>query len=113
MTEKIIAYIVLAVIIAVIAVLAIRGKKEIVYKIIFALVDEAEAAFGSKTGKLKFAYVVERIYAILPAFIRVFITYSMLEKLIEKALVEAKEYWAERADITEEAPTVSGFAQNN
>jgi hypothetical protein len=113
MTQTSIAILVLLAIIAVIAILAIKGKKEIIYKIIFALVDEAEAAFGSKTGKLKFAYVVERIYTILPAFVRVFITYNMLEKLIEKALAEAKEYWAERADITEEAPTVSGFAQNN
>lgn len=111
MTEKIIAYLVLAVIIAVIVILAVRGKKEIIYKMIFALVDEAEAAFGSKTGKLKFAYVVERIYTILPAFVRVFITYNMLEKLIEKALAEAKEYWAERAEITEQTPRVSGFAK--
>lgn len=109
--EKIIAFLVLAAIIAVIVILAIRGKKEIIYKMIFALVDEAEAAFGSKAGKLKFAYVVERIYTILPAFVRVFITYGMLEKLIEKALAEAKEYWAERANIAEQAPTVSGFAQ--
>ena len=113
MAEKIIAYLVLAAIIAVIVILAVRGKKDIIYKMIFALVDEAEAAFGSKTGKLKFAYVVERLYTMLPAYIRVFITYNMLENLIEKALAEAKEYWAERAGITEETetPRVSGFAQ--
>lgn len=113
MTETIIAILVLAAIIAVIVILAIRGKKDIIYKMIFALVDEAEAMFGSKTGKLKFAYVVEKIYTILPAFVRVFITYDTLEKWIEKALAEAKEYWAEQAGITEEPPTVSGFAQNN
>lgn len=111
MTETIIAILVLAVIIAVVVILAIRGKKDIIYKMIFALVDEAEAAFGSKTGKLKFAYVIERIYTILPAFVRVFITYNMLEKLIEKALTEAKEYWAERTEKTEEIPTVHGFIQ--
>ena len=111
MAEKIIAYLVLAAIIAVIVILAVRGKKNIIYKMIFALVDEAEAAFGSKTGKLKFAYVMERIYTMLPAFIRIFITYDTLERWIEQALAEAKEYWAERAEITEEAPRVSGFAQ--
>lgn len=111
MIKSIIAILVLAVILAVIVILAIRGKKDIIYKMIFALVDEAEAAFGSKTGKLKFAYVIERIYTILPAFVRVFITYNMLEKLIEKALEEAKEYWAERAGVTEEQLTVHGFAQ--
>lgn len=111
MAEKIIAYLVLAAIIAVIVILAVRGKKNIIYKMIFALVDEAEAAFGSKTGKLKFAYVMERIYTMLPAFIRIFITYDTLERWIEQALAEAKEYWAERAEITEEAPRVSDFAQ--
>lgn len=112
MNETIIALLVLAAIIAVIVILAIRGKKDIIYKMIFALVDEAEAAFGSKTGKLKFAYVIERIYTILPAFVKVFITYNMLEKLIEKALAEAKEYWAEQAGITDaEMPTVKGFSQ--
>ena len=111
MAEKIIAYLVLAAIIAVIVILAVRGKKNIIYKMIFALVDEAEAAFGSKTGKLKFAYVMERIYTMLPAFIRIFITYDTLERWIEQALAEAKEYWAERAEIPEEAPRVSGFAQ--
>lgn len=111
MAENIIALLILAVIIAVIVILAVRGKKDIIYKMIFALVDEAEAAFGSKTGKLKFAYVIERIYTILPAYIRVFISYRMLEKLIEKALEEAKEYWAERAGVTEEMQTVHGFIQ--
>lgn len=101
MNESIIAILVLVAIIAVIVILAIRGKKEIIYKMIFALVDEAEAAFGSKAGKLKFAYVVERVYTILPAYVRLFITYGMLERMIEKALAEAKEYWAERAGITE------------
>lgn len=110
--EKIIAYLVLAAIIAVIVILAIRGKKDIIYKMIFALVDEAEAAFGSKTGKLKFAYVIERLYTILPAYVRLFVTYDMLEKLIEKALAEAKEYWAEQAEIAEtEIPRVNGFSQ--
>ena len=113
MKEIIIAILIVVVFAAVIAILAARGKKEIIYKMIFALVDEAEEIYGSKTGKRKFAYVVERVYAILPAFFRLFITYDMLEKWIEKALVEAKEYWAERAGITEETqtPKVSGFAQ--
>ena len=115
MDEKNIAYIILAVIIAAIiavfVILAVKGRKDIIYKIIFALVNEAEAAFGSKTGKLKFAYVIERVYEILPPIVRLFISYNMLEKLIEKALEEAKEYWAEQVEATEEMPTVSGFAQ--
>lgn len=110
MNETSIALLVFLAIVTVIAILAIRGKKGIIYKMIFALVDEAEAQFGSKTGKLKFAYVVERLYSILPAYVRVFITYQTLEKWIEKALAEAKEYWAERAAITDDEDIiVTGF----
>lgn len=112
MNETIIAILIMAFLV-ITAILAIRGKKDIIYKMIFALVDEAEAQFGSKTGKLKFAYVIERLYSILPAYIRVFITYQTLERWIEKALAEAKEYWAEQAGIIEDPLKVSGFAQNN
>lgn len=80
--------------------LAVRGKKEIIFEMLYALVDEAEKQFGSGTGKLKFAYVVEKVYGMLPGVFKVFITYKMLEKWIEKALAEVKEYWAEKAGIT-------------
>ena len=87
--------------IGVIVFLALRGKKNIIYKMIYTLVDEAEKLYGSKTGKMKFAYVMEKVYAKLPAIFRIFITYSTLEKWIEKALAEAKEYWAGQAQISE------------
>lgn len=88
-------------IVAVFALLAVNGKKQIIYKMLCVLVDEAENQFGGKTGKLKFAYVLEKIYTMLPAVFRVFITYSTLERWIEKALIEMKEYWKEQADIAE------------
>ena len=44
---------------------------------------------------------MERAYSALPAIIKVFVTYNMLEKWIEKALVKVKEYWAEQAQIKE------------
>lgn len=83
--------------IAVIVVLAVRGKKQIIYKMLCVLVDEAEKLYGSKTGKMKFAYVLEKVYAVLPAIFKVFISYNTLEKWIEKALAEMKAYWAEQA----------------
>lgn len=98
---------------AIIVFLAVRGKKEIVYKMLYFLVDEAEKLYGSGTGKLKFAYVMEKIYAALPAIIKVFITYNTLEQWIEKALAEAKEHWAEQAEIDNDdnSPVqVKGFA---
>lgn len=86
-----------------IIILAIKGKKDIIFKIIYALVNEAEELFGSGTGKRKFAYVMEKVYDKLPAFVRTFITYNKLEKWIEQVLVEAKEYWAMKAEISEAA----------
>lgn len=112
MDKLIILFVVLAILIVLIW-LVLRGKKQIVYKMIYALVNEAEEIYGSKTGKLKFAYVVEKIYTMLPAFFKVFITYNTLEKWIEKALVEAKEFWAEQAGINEDLVKVTGFAQDN
>ena len=94
------AYIVIALLfMAIIVVLALRGKKQIIYKMLYALIDEAERQFGSGTGKLKFSYVLEKIYGALPSIVRAFITYSMLEKWIENALAEMKEYWKEQSEI--------------
>lgn len=101
MTNIIITLVILLAIVAVFVILAVRGKKDIIYKILYSLVDEAEKQFGGGTGKLKFAYVVEKAYSILPPFFKMFITYGTLEKWIEKALAEAKEYWAKQAGITE------------
>lgn len=92
--------IVLAVV-AVIIFLIVKDQKSIIYKMLYVLCDEAEKLYGSKTGKLKFAYVLERVYSLLPAVIKVFIPYSTLEKWIEEALVELKEFWKEQAKIAE------------
>ena len=97
----ILAVLICLIFIGVIIYLAVKGKKSIIYKMLYTLVDEAEKLYGSKTGKMKFAFVMEKIYAKLPAIFRVFITYSTLEKWIEKALAEVKEYWAEQATIAE------------
>ena len=100
MNETIILIIAILVVIAFAVFLALRGKKEIIYKMIYALVNEAEKQFGSGEGKQKFAYVMEKIYAQLPAIFKVLIDYKTLEKWIEQALVEAKEHWAKKANIT-------------
>ena len=86
--------------VAVLVILAIRGKKEIVAKILFALVTEAEKIYGSGTGYIKFAYVVEKAYSYLPAILKVFITYERLKTMIEDALAAAKIKWAEEAGIS-------------
>lgn len=85
--------------IAIVVVLALRGKKQIIYKMLYALVTEAEKQYGSGTGAIKFAEVMTKIYSMLPVIIKIFITYDTLKNWIEKALAEAKEHWKEQ--ITE------------
>lgn len=99
--EKVIVLLIVLVVLTIFILLASRGKKEIIYKMLYVLVDEAEEIYGSKTGKLKFSYVLEKVYAILPSTIKIFISYKTLEGWIEKVLAEMKEYWAEKAQITE------------
>ena len=91
---------VVLVFIAVIVFLAMRGKKKIIYKMLYNLVTEAEKQYGSGTGSIKFAEVMTKIYAMLPTIIRVFITYDTLESMIENALTDAKKHWAKEAGIT-------------
>ena len=87
--------------VAVLVYLAVRGKKDIVAKILYALVTEAEKTYGSGTGSVKFAYVVEKAYSYLPAILKVFITYERLKQMIEDALAAAKIKWAEEAGISD------------
>lgn len=92
---------VILVFVAVLVILTIRGKKDIIAKILFALVTEAEKIYGGGTGSVKFAYVVEKAYSYLPAIVKVFITYERLKQMIENALTAAKIKWAEEAGISD------------
>jgi hypothetical protein len=83
----------------VVVILAVNDEKEIIYKMIYAFIEEAEELFGAGAGKVKFAYVLEKAYRKIPFFIRIFISYNMLEDCIETALDEMKEYWAAKANI--------------
>lgn len=107
MIDFIIAYwdsiLVCLALVALVVFLLVRGKKDIVYKILYSLVNEAEKLFGAGTGKLKFAYVMERAYTMLPAIIKLFITYPTFEKWIEKAVDKMKEDLAEKANKEEQA----------
>lgn len=86
---------------AIIIFLAVKGKKQIIYKMLYTLVTEAEERYGSGAGSIKFAEVMTKIYTQLPAIIKVFITYETLAGWIEKALTEAKEDWKKKAQLSE------------
>ena len=98
---------VVLVFIALIIFLTVRGKKDIVSKILYSLVTEAEKIYGSGTGSVKFAYVIEKAYNALPAVLKLFITYERLKTMIEEALTTAKEKWAEDAGVTEYLSTMN------
>lgn len=91
---------------------AVKGKKKIVYQMLYALVTEAEKIYGSGTGSVKFAYVVEKVYSYMPAILKVFITYDALRDMIERALKEAKIAWGKEAGVeqylAEEQPLAAG-----
>jgi len=88
--ELIINILVVVLVIAFIAFLVYKGRKEQAKKIILALVVEAELKFGSGTGLLKYAYVIGLVYPKLPTIVRLFITEGKLESLIENAVTYLK-----------------------
>ncbi len=84
---------VIVAIIAFIVALIVRKEWALLDKIIFAAVTWAERTYGGGTGALKLAAVVERVYPLIPAIIRVFITSDALTKWIDKILSDAKARW--------------------
>ena len=71
-----------------------KGNKSVVMRMLYALVTDAEQAFGAGTGSLKLAAVIDVIYPKLPTIIKVFIIDKTLVKWVEEALAIAKEEWA-------------------
>ena len=84
---------VVVVAIALIVVLIVKKQWAVLDQILFALVTWAEREYGGGTGNLKLTAVIERVYPNIPAIIRLFVSTAALEKLIEKALEEAKLRW--------------------
>ena len=78
-----------------------KGNKSVVMKMLYALVTEAEKAYGSGTGALKLATVIAEIYPKLPPMIKMFITEKTLTKWVEDALEKAKEAWKKNAALAE------------
>lgn len=76
-----------------------QGNKSVIMRMLFNLVTEAERAYGSGTGTLKLAQVMDQIYPKLPAVVKTFITEDALIRWIEDALACAKEHWAVNAAI--------------
>lgn len=69
-----------------------RGKAK---QMLLSLVIAAEEKFGGGTGELKFAYVAERLYEVMPGIFQVFFSTEDIAGWIEDAVVKMKEYLAE------------------
>ena len=80
---------------------AFRGNKSMIMHMLYALVTEAEKQYGSGTGALKLAAVIDKIYPKLPPVIRAFITDDMLIGWVEDALAAAKTEWEKNLRVSE------------
>lgn len=87
------------ILLVVLVYLWLRGGKSVVFKMLYAMVTEAEKEYGNGTGALKLASVIEKIYLKLPMFVRLFITADTLQKWVETVLEEAKKTWEQNNDI--------------
>lgn len=80
------ATIVVLMVISILFYMWTRGMKTEVIRILRALVIEAEGAFGSGTGPLKYAYVIGYVYPLLPIYVKFFISEAKLDVMIEDAV---------------------------
>lgn len=76
-----------------------KGQTKILKEIAYKLVTEAEKEWGSGTGELKKAAVIEWLYEKMPAILRVIFTKKDIESIIEAALKAAKEKWITNKEV--------------
>jgi len=67
--------------------------------IALSLVTNAEIVYGSGTGKLKRAYVIDELYSRIPDEFKPYVTEDNLDAVLNKALEEAKLLWESNANI--------------
>ena len=85
--------IVVVIIVIIVGLYLLRnGQKDVVYQMLFYLVLEAEKAFGGGTGELKYSAVTTWLYERLPTIIRILFTSKQIDAMIEKAVLDMKEY---------------------
>ncbi len=86
-------------IIAGVVLLYKRGETALLKEILFRLVTKAEQEYGSGTGELKKAAVVEWLYDKMPAVLRLLVTKKEIEALIDEVLAYAKSKWAANQNL--------------
>lgn len=73
-------------------VLARKGSAVYVKQMLFYLVTQAEAEYGAGTGNLKYAAVTTWLYERIPAILKFFFTAKQIDKMIEAAVEQMKDY---------------------
>lgn len=87
--------IVVAVIVISVAVMAYKNKKGLLQRAALYAVSKAEEAWGSNTGRIKFAEVYTYLSKQYP-IVTFFFTEEQLTKIIENALTEMKKILASK-----------------
>ena len=77
----------------------VKQEKAIIFKMLYALVTEAEKNYGAGTGELKLASVISSVYGKLPAIVTAVIPVKTLEKWVNEALEIAKQKWASNSNV--------------
>jgi len=95
--NNIIVIFVIAIIIIALCLLIYNNRKGIISKAALYAVAKAEQAWGSKTGKIKFAEVYAYLKNKYPV-VTFFISEKKLSDIIEKALQTLKEVLSERKE---------------
>lgn len=101
--ENIGSIIVAVVFLLIVAVLyfAAKGKyRKVAKQIMLSLVVAAEEKYGSGTGKIKFSYVVDRLYEKLPVIVQVVFSEKDIENMIEDAVAKMKEFLEDNTETS-------------
>ena len=85
---------IILVLVAIIIAIRLGYIKQIKQGLLY-LVCKAEEIYGSGTGTLKYAFVANEIYKLLPSLARLFISVDTIDDLIETAVDEMKKYLSE------------------
>lgn len=81
---------IVAIFTAVMALLIKKGKADLVRRIVYALVVDAEKILGSGTGSEKKAWVIAAIYIKLPYLLKLIFTQQDMERFIEEGVKRLK-----------------------
>ena len=68
---------------------------------------EAEEKYGGGTGEIKFSYVAQKIYDIMPSWLQIFFSAETIAGWIEDAVTAMKEYLSSN----EEAATKINYTE--